>query len=182
MTGTGTNWFVFAGGGTGGHLFPALAVVEELRRRPTPVDVTFFCTQRPIDRDILGKAGIEARPLTVQPFPSPLRPWQWPTFYLRWRESVALCMRAFRERRPAAVIGAGGYASGPPMHAALRLGIPAFVLNPDAVPGRANKYMAGGGVSGVFAQWEVTRSYLPAGAPMLVTGCPVRRAFMEAQR
>lgn len=171
-----TPWFVFAGGGTGGHLFPALAVVESLRSRGSPVDASFFCTQRPIDRDILGRAGVEAVPQSVTPVPS--RPWKWPGFYLRWRESVGLCVRRFRERPPIAVVGAGGYASGPPVHAAMKLGIPTYLLNPDAVPGKANRYMARKGrLAGIFAQWEVTREHFPPGAPVRVTGCPVRSAF-----
>jgi len=121
-------------------------------------------------------------PLRVQPVPR--RPWRWPVFLARWRESVSLCRRRFQARGPAAVVGAGGYASGPPMAAALALGIPTFILNPDAVPGRANRHLArkGGpgrqhGLHAVFAQWAVTRDHLPAAAPVVVTGCPVRQAF-----
>ena len=172
-------WFVFAGGGTGGHLFPALAVVEALRRRGRPVDVSCFCTQRPIDRELLQAAGVEAIPLSVLPVTS--RPWEWPRFWWRWRESVALCRRIFSRHRPAAVVGAGGYASGPPVHAALTLGIPTFLLNPDAVPGRANRFLARrAGLTGIFAQWEVTREHFPPAAPVEVTGCPVRPAFRAA--
>jgi UDP-N-acetylglucosamine--N-acetylmuramyl-(pentapeptide) pyrophosphoryl-undecaprenol N-acetylglucosamine transferase len=169
-------WFVFAGGGTGGHLFPALAVVELLRERPRPADVSFFCTERPIDRDVLGKVGIEAIPLRVQPFPT--RPWRWPMFLWRWRESVAACRRAFQARRPGVVVGAGGYASGPPVAAALRMGIPTYLLNPDAVPGRANRHLGRrSDLGGIFAQWSVTRDYFPSSARVLAAGCPVRRAF-----
>ncbi len=169
-------WFVFAGGGTGGHLFPALAVVESLRERGEGIDVSFFCTERALDREILGAAQVEAVPLGVQPVPS--RPWRWPGFLLRWRASVSLCKRAFSDRQPAVVIGAGGYASGPPVAAALRLGVPTFLLNPDAVPGLANQHLARRrGMTGVFAQWPVTRDRFPPPVPVMVTGCPVRRAF-----
>jgi len=173
---TDPPWVVFAGGGTGGHLFPALSVVEALRSRGEPIDVSFFCTQRPIDRDILGPAGVEAIPQVVMPFAS--RPWAWPKFLIRWRQSVGACVRAFRRRRPAVVVGAGGYASGPPVRAAIRLGIPTFLLNPDAVPGRANRHMARRGrLSGVFAQWEVTKQHFPPSVPVMVSGCPVRPTF-----
>jgi UDP-N-acetylglucosamine--N-acetylmuramyl-(pentapeptide) pyrophosphoryl-undecaprenol N-acetylglucosamine transferase len=153
--------------------------VEQLRKGPEPADVALFCTNKPIDAHILGKAGIAAMPLSVRPFPS--RPWHWPGFVLRWRESVRQCRAHFRQRRPAAVIGAGGYASGPPVQAARRLGIPTFILNPDAVPGRANRHMAGKpGIAGIFAQWEVTRRHFPGQAPVAVTGCPVRSSFLQA--
>ena len=76
------------------------------------------------------------------------------------------------------MVGAGGYTSGPPVHAAIKMGIPAFLLNPDAVPGKANRHMARGGrLAGIFARWEVTRRHFPADAPVVVTGCPVRGAF-----
>lgn len=173
------HWFVFAGGGTGGHLFPALGVVEWMRERDLPIDVSFFCTGRSIDQEVLGQTHVEARPLTVQPLPT--RPWRWPRFLWRWRQSVSACRKAFRQRRPAVIVGAGGYASGPPVHVGLQQGIPTFLLNPDAVPGRANRHLGRRKeLAGVFAQWAVTREWFPASTRVFVTGCPVRRAFRLA--
>lgn len=173
---------VFAGGGTGGHLFPALALVETLASRGDPVDISFFCTDRPIDHQILDAAGshgvthVEIVPQRVLPVAT--RPWEWPRFLLRWHETVRMCKDAFRRRRPAVVVGTGGYASGPAVHAAVGMGIPTFLLNPDAVPGRANQYLATrSSVHAVFAQWEVTRRHFPRHARVEVTGCPVRSAF-----
>lgn len=171
-------WFVFAGGGTGGHLFPALAVVESLRSRGARIDVSFFCTDRAIDGEILRSAQVAGVPLGVRPLSG--YPWHWPALLLRWRKSVSACVKAFSERRPAVVVGAGGYASGPPVAAGVRLGIPTFVLNPDAVPGRANRYLGrrhGRALAGIFVQWSVTRNHFPPTAPVVVTGCPVRCGF-----
>jgi UDP-N-acetylglucosamine--N-acetylmuramyl-(pentapeptide) pyrophosphoryl-undecaprenol N-acetylglucosamine transferase len=171
-------WFVFAGGGTGGHLFPALGIVEHLRQQQLDISITFFCTNRPIDQEILGKASISAVPQSVQPIPAVK--WRWPGFLWHWQRSIAACARAFRERRPALVVGAGGYASDPPIRAALRLGIPAFLLNPDAVPGQANRRVAHRkGIEAVFAQWPASKTHFPQNAPLVVTGCPVRSAFRK---
>ncbi len=176
MSSDHTPWFVFAGGGTGGHLYPALSVVDQLRGFDRPMDVTFFCTSRPIDGEVLGKMRVESHPLSVRPFST--RPWQWAGFLYHWRRSVTECMQAFRRRPPAVVVGAGGYASGPPVEAALRLRIPAFLLNPDAVPGRANRHFAARPrLTGIFAQWDITRTYFPPSAPVWVMGCPVREGF-----
>lgn len=173
------DWYVFAGGGTGGHLFPAMSVAEALRASDAACEVAFFCTQRPIDRDILSKADIPTVPQVVRAFPA--KPWRWPGFLLAWRQAVADCTRRFRARRPAVVVGAGGYASGPPVHAAAKLGIPTFLLNPDAVPGRANRHMAAKArVQCVFAQWEATRRHLSPSVRVEVTGCPVRASFRQA--
>ncbi|MHC4441326.1 MAG: UDP-N-acetylglucosamine--N-acetylmuramyl-(pentapeptide) pyrophosphoryl-undecaprenol N-acetylglucosamine transferase [Planctomycetota bacterium] len=175
---TGRPWFVFAGGGTAGHLFPALGVVESLRSRGVAIDISFFCTGRPIDREVLEGASVEAIRQSVGPIS--LRPWRLPVFLLNWRKSLSACRRAFVERTPAVVVGAGGYASGPPVRAAIEQGVPTFLLNPDAYPGLANRYLVRQGrLAGVFAQWPVTLNYFPADAPVMVTGCPVRRSFLS---
>ena len=171
-------WFVFAGGGTGGHLFPALGIVEHLRHEQRDISITFFCTNRPIDREILGKASVSAMPQSVQPIPAVK--WRWPSFLWHWQRSIAACVHTFRQRRPALVIGAGGYASDPPIRAALRLGIPAFLLNPDAIPGQANRRIAHRkGIHTIFAQWPVSKKHFPQNAPLEITGCPVRPAFRD---
>ncbi|UCD27967.1 MAG: UDP-N-acetylglucosamine--N-acetylmuramyl-(pentapeptide) pyrophosphoryl-undecaprenol N-acetylglucosamine transferase [Planctomycetota bacterium] len=174
-------WFVFAGGGTAGHLFPALGVAESLRLQPEQIDISFFCTNKPSDKTILDRTDVEIIPQSVRPFSA--KPWRWPVFWACWRESLSSCRRAFQKRRPAVVVGTGGYASGPPVRAAIQLGIPTFLLNPDAVPGRANRYLARQGkLAGIFAQWPVTLKHFPRGTPVLVTGCPVRRSFRYVDR
>jgi len=169
-------WFVFAGGGTGGHLCPALAIVHALRQLDDGVDVSFLCTDRPIDRRILGEAGVEAIPQGVRPFSS--RPWRWPGFLMAWRIAIARCRALFRQRRPAVVIGAGGYGSDPPVRAALAEGIPTAILNPDLVPGRANRRL-GHRVDRIFAQWPGTAEYFPGAGGFRAWGCPVRAGFLS---
>ncbi len=168
-------WFVFAGGGTGGHLCPALAIVQELRQLDDRIDVSFLCTDRPIDRHILSQAGIEAVPQVVRPFST--KPWRWPGFYAAWRRALGDCAKRFRHRRPAVVIGAGGYASGPPVRAALGAGIPTAILNPDLVPGRANRWL-GRRVDRIFAQWEDSAAFFGGVPGFRAAGCPVRPAFL----
>lgn len=168
-------WCVFAGGGTGGHLCPALAIVHELQRLDREVSVSFLCTDRPIDRHILGEAGLEALPQGVRPFS--MKPWRWPGFYLAWRRAIRRCDELFARRQPAVVVGAGGYASGPALRAALARGKPTAILNPDLVPGRANRWFAGR-VDRVFAQWEDSAAYLPGARGFRPWGCPVRPGFL----
>lgn len=168
-------WFVFAGGGTGGHLCPALAVVHALRQLDGRVDVSFLCTDRPIDRQILGEAGVEAIPQSVRPFST--KPWRWPGFFLAWRGAIGASGSLFRRRRPAVVIGTGGYGSDPPVRAALRDGIPTAILNPDLVPGRANQRL-GQRVGRIFAQWEPSAEFFPGAAGFRSWGCPVRPSFL----
>lgn len=172
-------WIVFAGGGTGGHLFPALGVAEALGGPASDVEISFQVTHRPIDGQILESAGY---PYVVQPVrPLSLKPQTWWKFWRGWRRACASVRREFESRRPAMVIGSGGYAAGPPVRVAQRLGIPVALLNPDAVPGRSNRFLAAG-ADLIFVQWGTTRGAFKRGASVLETGCPVRREFLQAER
>ena len=170
---------VFAGGGTGGHLYPALAIADALRGRLPDVRFLFFGTQRQIERRILDRAGFD---LIQQPLP-PLRlaPWHWAGILLEYRRSSRLCASHFDADRPAIVIGTGGFGSVPPVGKAARAGIPTVLLNPDALPGRANRYLAAK-ADVVFAQWKQTFDHMPHSTPVVACGCPVRAEFNHASR
>jgi UDP-N-acetylglucosamine--N-acetylmuramyl-(pentapeptide) pyrophosphoryl-undecaprenol N-acetylglucosamine transferase len=169
--------FVFAGGGTGGHLYPALAVAQALRERLGAIRVVFFGTQRSIDVQVLSRAGETLVPQGVRPLP--VRPWHLPGFLRAWRDAVRRCRSHFATHRPALVVGTGGFASAPAVRVAARRGIPTALMNPDLVPGRANRYL-GRCVDWIFAQFAETSTYFPQGAPVEALGCPVRPAFRTA--
>lgn len=170
------KYIVFAGGGTGGHLLPGLALIERLREHSDPLRFEFFCTRRPIDTQLLTKWSVGH---TVQPV-LPIRLSLVPAlkFLQAWRQSLKLCADCFRKDRPDLVVGTGGFGSGPAVKTASRLGIPVALLNPDAVPGRANRYLAGK-ADVVFTQWASTNELLPRAQQVLAYGCPVRKAFYE---
>jgi len=172
-------WFVIAGGGTGGHLYPGLAVAEQVQRLQPDFEVTVFGTRRPIDRQLVESRGHMLVPQEVRPFPR--RPWQWPGFLRTWMRSVKTARSIFQERVPSFVLGLGGYAAAPPIVAAARLGIPTAIFNPDAVPGRANRRL-GGKVDRVFVQWDETAEHFPHARVVQCTGCPIRAAFSETSR
>jgi len=170
---------VLAGGGTGGHLFPALAVAEAMCELDGQIDVQFYCTTRAIDAEILDRYGIER---IVQPVrPLSMKPWHWPAFLRAWRASCRLCQDRMRRRRPAVVLGSGGFGSGPAVHAARRLGVPRALLNPDVVPGRGNRHLARM-ADAVFVQWPEAVAHFADPSVVHVTGCPVRREFAAVRR
>lgn len=170
---------VFAGGGSGGHLYPPLAIATELRRIAPDARYLFFGTQRRIDRDVLSAAGEALITQDVRPFST--RPWHWPGFLRAWRASRKACAEYFNVHRPAVVLGTGGYASGPAVCQAAAMGIPTALLNPDTAPGRANRFL-GRRVGVVLAQWEESRRYFDAQTDVRVVGCPIRRTIREADR
>lgn len=169
--------YIFAGGGTGGHLYPGLAVAAALRRMQPDAGITFLTTTRRLDRELLSRTDYEQIEQGVRPLS--MRPWHWPGFWLAWRSSVRRAKHLLRERPVRAVLGLGGYAAGPAVVAAAALGIRTAILNPDAVPGRANRFLARR-VALVIQQWDVSQSYLPAGAQCRTLGCPIRAEFAAA--
>jgi UDP-N-acetylglucosamine--N-acetylmuramyl-(pentapeptide) pyrophosphoryl-undecaprenol N-acetylglucosamine transferase len=169
--------YVFAGGGTGGHLYPGLAVADALRQQAPDADITFFTTTRTLDRDLLASTPYHQVTQPVQPLT--LHPLRLPGFWLAWRRSVAAARAAFLRCRPAAVLGLGGYAAGPPVVAARSLGIRTAILNPDAVPGRANRHLAKY-ADLVVLQWDVSRAHFRPGTNCQTFGCPIRAEFASA--
>lgn len=169
----------FAGGGTGGHLYPAIAIAEATRRRVPDARFLFFGTQRSIDDRILSRMDCEIVRQTLPALSS--RPWRWPSIYLGIKRSSGLCRARFEADPPKVVIGTGGMASVPAVREAHRLSIPTAILNPDALPGRANRHLAGV-ADVVFAQWEDTVQHYPHGMDVRVAGCPIRPGFDTAER
>lgn len=136
---------IFAGGGSGGHLFPSMAIAERLMDVAPGASAEFYCSQRAIDRDILEQAGaafrpLPAAPMLLRPFPAgPLR------FIRGWRQSVRLAATELTERartRPVAVALMGGFVAAPVARAAAKVGVPSILVNLDVAPGKANRLMA----------------------------------------
>lgn len=169
--------FVFAGGGTGGHLFPGLAVADSIRRIRPGARITFFTTTRELDRQLLAPTGFEQVEQPVQPLTS--HPLRLLGFWRAWRQSVRLAREHIERARPQAVLGLGGYAAGPAVVAARSLGIWATILNPDAIPGRANRYLARR-ADVVVLQWDESRGHFPPGTYCQTLGCPIRAEFVAA--
>ncbi len=170
---------VFAGGGTGGHLYPALAIAGSLRRLAKGCRIVFFGTDRPIDAQILSNTQWE---LICQRLPRlSAAPWRWPGIAAAYRRAATECHSRFLQDRPDWVIGTGGLGCVPPVRQAAKLGIKTALLNPDALPGRANKHLARS-VDTVFVQWPKAREAFSSLIEVQVTGCPVRSAFARCSR
>jgi len=164
---------LLAGGGTGGHLYPGIAVADALRDRLPDAKSLFLCTARDIDRVILEPAGFEYLP---QPIVPPRRSvGGLLKFWRSWRETKDMVRRVLRERRPAAVVGLGGYAAGVAVKLAALRRIPTVLLNPDVIPGKANQYLMRY-AKAVCCQFAAPQHFPAEHRDKLkVTGCPIRR-------
>jgi UDP-N-acetylglucosamine--N-acetylmuramyl-(pentapeptide) pyrophosphoryl-undecaprenol N-acetylglucosamine transferase len=183
---------ILAGGGTGGHLYPGIAVAEALAAAlpgalpvalstaspgaaaPSSVKPLFLCTAREIDRVILEPRGFE---FIAQPIVPPHRSvGGLLKFWRSWRDTKDMVRRILRERKPAVVIGLGGYAAGVAVKLAALRGIPTAILNPDVIPGKANQYLMRY-AKAVCCQFAGAADYVSAEhrAKLRITGCPIRQ-------
>jgi len=171
--------FFFAGGGTGGHIYPAIAVAERLIELDPAAKVRFLCSGREIDSRILEQSGFDYTPLPMTGFS--FRPTRLTDSFSSFVKSYRIARTAIAQSKNAVVIGIGGFASGPTCSAAHKLGVPIVVLNVDIVPGRANRIIARW-ADEIFVQFEETRQYLAkSNAKISVVGCPLRRAFDDIE-
>jgi UDP-N-acetylglucosamine--N-acetylmuramyl-(pentapeptide) pyrophosphoryl-undecaprenol N-acetylglucosamine transferase len=163
---------LIAGGGTGGHLFPGIALAQEAMARDPRGAVLFVGTAQGLEGRLIPKAGFPLRLIRASGIKGlglrgaakalvviPRGVWQ----------SIGI----LREFRPDVVVGVGGYASGPVVLAAAMMRLPRAVIEPNAIPGITNRLL-GRMVREIYVAWEETAARFPAGRA-IVTGNPIRR-------
>ena len=168
-----TKTVLFAGGGTGGHLYPGVAVADALRSKMPDLRPLFLCTERPIDRVILEPTGYDFRPQPIVPIVRTVSGLL--RFWKSWRETKDLVRQVLSAEHPVAVVGLGGYAAGVAVKVGDARHLPTAILNPDVIPGAANHFLMRA-ASAVCCQFAQTADHVAAEfRPKLkVTGCPVR--------
>lgn len=139
-----TRAYVFAGGGTGGHIFPALAIAERVRALDADARCVFVCSERKLDAEILGKEGVEFCAVPAQPLG--LRPRALWRFAMGWgpavREGRELIRALAASGAKVKVVAMGGFVAAPIVQAARAERTPVLMVNMDAVPGKANRWIA----------------------------------------
>lgn len=167
-----------AGGGSGGHLYPGVAVAEALVRIAPGIRPLFLCTQREIDSTILKSTPFE---FLQQPIVPPRKSvGGLIRFFRAWTATQDVIRQTLRDVKPIGVLGLGGYAAGVAVKACAKARIPAALLNPDVVPGRANHYLFPF-VSRVYGQFDATLEQLPSAhrGKFMASGCPIRHDLVN---
>jgi UDP-N-acetylglucosamine--N-acetylmuramyl-(pentapeptide) pyrophosphoryl-undecaprenol N-acetylglucosamine transferase len=164
---------IIAGGGTGGHVIPALAIAHQLKAQ-FDAEVLFIGTARGIETRLVPQAGFPLDLLKVGALKNVTLMTRARTLFDLPR-ALWVAGRMLTQFAPDVVIGVGGYASGPAMFAAIRRRIPTLAFEPNVVPGFANRVVARW-VSVAAVHFEETCEYFPR---CKVTGVPVRDAFFR---
>lgn len=168
---------VIAGGGTGGHLFPGIAVAEALLDLDPTSEVLFVGTDKGIEARAVPKAGFQLALIEVSGLKR-VGLKQQVTTMAALPKALLRSRAILREFGADAVLGVGGYASGPVLVAAKTMGLPTAICEQNSVPGVTNKILARL-VDRVFVTFEASRAHLPSAE---LVGNPVRRSFLQAAR
>ncbi len=170
---------IVAGGGTGGHLFPGLALIQELRRRHPETAVLFVGTDRGIEARILPARGESLATLDIIGVQEQ-RARAWMKALSRLPQAGVQALRILGAFRPDVVVGVGGYASGPMVAAARSLGIPTALMEQNAHVGKTNRWLAPW-VGRAYVTFAETQQVFPRGVAR-VLGNPVRDELAQLGR
>lgn len=170
---TGRLRILIAGGGTGGHVIPGLAIAREMRDRYGAV-VRFVGTARGLETRLVPEAGFGLELIEVGQLKNVSLATQARTV-ADLPVGIRRCMKLLRGLRPHVVVGVGGYVSGPAMIAAVLMRVPTLAYEPNAAPGLANR-IVGRMVSAAALNFEESRTFFRNAE---VTGVPVRKEFFS---
>jgi UDP-N-acetylglucosamine--N-acetylmuramyl-(pentapeptide) pyrophosphoryl-undecaprenol N-acetylglucosamine transferase len=171
---------MIAGGGTGGHVYPGIAVAEELKRLRAVDEVVFVGGKRGLEATVVPQAGFRIRYIVTRGFPRRAW-WRWPQAVLANLVGFPQALMVMLAERPDVVLGTGGYVSGPVALAAWLLRKPLLLQEQNSIPGLANRWLARV-ADEVHLSFIEARSYFARKDNLKVTGNPVRAHIRSGDR
>lgn len=171
---------IMTGGGTGGHIYPAIAIADEIKRRDKDAEILFVGAEIGMETTIVPENGYKIELITTDGFNrrnllkniDVLR---------KLRKGSSQSKKILKDFRPDVVIGTGGYASAPVVKMAQRLRIPTFIQEQNVIPGVTNKLLEKN-VTNVFLGFKEGSEYFRHPEKHIVTGNPVRADFLNINR
>jgi len=175
---------IFTCGGTAGHINPAIAVANGIRKRYPDANILFIGAKGKMEEKLVPQAGYELKCLPASGLSRKLNLKGIKQNFYAVKcvlSAVGACKKIYREFKPDAVIGTGGYASFPALYAAQSMGIPTCVHEANALPGVTTK-LAAGRADRVLVAFEESCQYYKNPDEVRVVGMPIRREFTETTR
>lgn len=168
---------LISGGGTGGHIFPALSIANALRRRDPEVEILFVGALGRMEMERVPAAGYKIVGLPVAGFDRK-RPWRNFQVLIKLWKSMRLARKVLKDFQPDACVGVGGYASGPMLKAAQKRGIPTLIQEQNSYAGVTNKLLAKK-AKAICVAYDGMERFFPAES-ITLTGNPVRHEIATA--
>ena len=171
---------IMTGGGTGGHIYPAIAIADEIKSRHPDAEIMFVGTERGMEKDIVPKAGYPIKFITVSGL-NRKNPIKLIKTLKDLNHGLHEAKQIIKEFKPDLVIGTGGYVCGPVMKTAAGMGIKTYIHEQNAFPGLTNKLLSRG-AERVFVAFDDAKKYFKTKKESVTVGNPVRHAFTEVDR
>ena len=175
---------VFTCGGTGGHIYPAIAVARMFRERQPDCRILFIGAEDGMENKLVPREGFELQTVQISNYQRKLTPaaiWHNLVTVQRMSATFAKTKRILKDFQPDVIVGTGGYASFPALKMGAKLGIPTCVHESNAVPGLTTKLVART-ASRIMVSFDASRQHYPDPEKVLLTGTPVREEFLYAKR
>jgi len=175
---------LFAGGGTAGHINPALAIAGYLREKEPDAQILYIGAKGGMEERLVPAAGFTFQSITISGFQRKL---SWKNIKKNAKTVVHVftasheAHKIIKEFRPDICVGTGGYVAGPVIREAMKMGIPAVIHEQNAYPGVTNKMLSKHANKTMLAVADAQK-YLDPAAKCVLTGNPVRQAVIRAQR
>lgn len=171
---------IMTGGGTGGHIYPAIAIADEIKRRFPDAEILFVGAKRGLEKTLVPDNGYPIKLIPVQGF-NRKKPLKNIEVLRDLRQGNKLSKKILADFKPDVVIGTGGYASAPVVKMAQKMKIPTYIHEQNAFPGVTNK-MLEGHVEKVFLGFEEGSAYFKHPEKHVTAGNPVRKSFYELDK
>lgn len=169
---------IISGGGTGGHIFPAIAIANAIKSKHPDADILFVGAKGRMEMEKVPKAGYPIEGLWISGFQRKLT-LQNLLFPVKLVSSMLKARQIIQRFKPDVAIGVGGYASGPLLEMATRLGVPALIQEQNSYAGATNKILAQK-VQKICVAYDQMQRYFPK-EKIVVTGNPVRSDLVDIQ-
>ena len=175
---------LFAGGGTAGHINPALAIAGYLKERQPDAQILYVGAKGGMEERLVPQAGYAFKSVTISGFQRKI---SWTNFKKNCKTLVRIVTatqeskKIIREFKPDVCVGTGGYVSGPVIREAMKMGVPALIHEQNAYPGVTNKALSRNAARTMLAMADAEK-YMEKGAHCVITGNPVRLSVLRADR
>jgi len=172
--------YLITGGGTGGHIYPALAIAEEIKSRDQNAEILYVGTKNGLEAELVSRAGFKFRTIRVKGMPRKINR----ESFIAFKEllhGLFESNKIIKEFKPDIVVGTGGYVSGPVVYMAKKRGISAIIHEQNAYPGITNKILSRY-VDKVAATFDESKKYFKYPERVHITGNPIRKEIGQIKK
>ncbi len=172
--------YLITGGGTGGHIYPALAIANEIKRKDLSSEILYVGTEKGLEAELVPKEGFKFKTIRVKGMPRKINKESFIAL-MELLHGLNDAKKIIKEFKPDVVIGTGGYVCGPVVYMAKKMNIPALIHEQNAFPGITNKILSRY-VDKVAVTFDEAKKYFKYPDRVVNTGNPIRKEILEIDK